>query len=129
MGCALLFSLSLHYIAELKKTKSKDICASDIHLILIGHTNVGKTSLRKHLKNEPIDRNEPPTVVMESEYIRGAGLDSNVSVTMWNTGGHPFFQDLLPCFARFKCLLQYVMRNVNYHVICLSSVHRLNLCS
>ena len=80
------------------------VSTSDIHFILIGHTNVGKTSLRKHLKNHPIDMEEPPTVVMESEYIRGIGLDSNVSVTMWDTGGHPFFQDLLPCFARFKCL-------------------------
>ena len=86
------------------------VCTSDVHFILIGHTNVGKTSLRKHLKNQPIDMEEPPTVVMESEYIREMGLDSNVSVTMWDTGGHPFFQDLLPCFARFKCLYGLVFR-------------------
>ena len=97
----------------LEKAASEDanaICMSDIHFILIGHTDVGKTSLRKHLKNQPIDMNEPPTVVMESEHIRGIGLDSNVSVTMWDTGGHPFFQDLLPGFARFKCLYGLVFR-------------------
>ena len=92
---------------------SKDadtMCSSDIHFMLIGHTNVGKTSIRKHLKNEPIDMKEPPTVVMESEYIRELGLDSDASVTMWDTGGHPFFQDLLPCFARLKCLYGLVFR-------------------
>ena len=109
------FTDSYAFVTEqlLEKAASEDAnvsCTSDIHFILIGHTDVGKTSLRKHLKNQPIDIKEPPTVVMESEHIRGVGLDSNVSVTMWDTGGHPFFQDLLPGFARFKCLYGLVFR-------------------
>ena len=40
-----------------------------IHLILIGQTGVGKTSVRKHLKDEPIDMNESPTIVMEPEFL------------------------------------------------------------
>ena len=84
--------------------------SADIHFILIGHANVGKTSLRKHLRNQPIDMEEPPTIVMESEYIREIGGHSNFSVTMWDTGGHPFFQDLLPCFARLMCLYGLVFR-------------------
>ena len=89
----------------MRSNDANAVCTSaDVHFVLIGHTNVGKTSLRKHLKNQPIDMEEPSTIVMESEYIREMELDSNVSVTMWDTGGHPFFQDLLPCFARLKCL-------------------------
>ena len=99
-----------------------------IHLILIGHTGVGKTSLRKHLKNEPIDMNESPTIVMEPEFLYRESMEvtssipfktikealknskSKVSLTMWDTGGQPIFQDLLPCFARLKCMYGIVFR-------------------
>ena len=99
-----------------------------IHVILIGHTGVGKTSLRKHLKNEPIDDNERPTIVMEPEFLYRESLttiaggafkplldlpkncQSKVFLTMWDTGGQPIFQDLLPCFARLKCLYGIVFR-------------------
>ena len=98
-----------------------------IHVILIGHTGVGKTSLRKHLKNEPIDDNERPTIVMEPEFLYRESLttvaggafkplldlprdcQSKVFLTMWDTG-QPIFQDLLPCFARLKCLYGIVFR-------------------
>ena len=102
---------------------------AQVHLILIGHTGVGKTSLRKHLKNEPIDRNESPTIVMEPEFlyrecveiqasenpfksVRDAlrSTGSKVFLTMWDTGGQPIFQDLLPCFARLKCMYGIVFR-------------------
>ena len=95
---------------------------------MIGHTGVGKTSLRKHLKNEPIDDNERPTIVMEPEFLYRESLtniaggafkplldlpsdcQSKVFLTMWDTGGQPIFQDLLPCFARLKCLYGIVFR-------------------
>jgi energy-coupling factor transporter ATP-binding protein EcfA2 len=86
----------------------------EIHLILIGHTGVGKTSLRRHIRNEPIHKQESPTIVMESEYMyRELALeseDTKVSVTLWDTGGQPIFQDLLPCFARFRCMYGVVFR-------------------
>ncbi len=106
-------------------TEDADI---QIHLILIGHTGVGKTSLRKHLKNEPINRNESPTIVMEPEFLyrESIGLTSvdpfksiqtlssanenKIFLTMWDTGGQPIFQDLLPCFARLKCMYGVVFR-------------------
>ena len=99
-----------------------------IHLILIGHTGVGKTSLRKHLKDEPIDMNETPTIVMEPEFLYRESVElsaaspfkcikdvlsssnSKVFLTMWDTGGQPIFQDLLPCFARLKCMYGIVFR-------------------
>ena len=99
-----------------------------VHLILIGHTGVGKTSLRKHLKNEPIDINECPTIVMEPEFLYRESVDleagnpfktlkdalksmgGKVFLTMWDTGGQPVFQDLLPCFARLKCMYGIVFR-------------------
>lgn len=103
-----------------------------IHLILIGHTGVGKTSLRKHLKNEPIDPNESSTIVMEPEFLYRESIDdlevdesaspfksikdslksqaNKVFLTMWDTGGQPIFQDLLPCFARLNCIYGIVFR-------------------
>ena len=96
-----------------------------IHVILIGHTGVGKTSLRKHLKNEPIDDNERPTIVMEPEFLYRESVaggafkplldlprdcQSKIFLTMWDTGGQPIFQDLLPCFARLKCMYGIVFR-------------------
>ena len=102
-----------------------------IHLILIGHTGVGKTSLRKHLKDEPIDMNETPTIVMEPEFLYRESVEllaaspfkcikdalsssnSKVFLTMWDTGGQPIFQDLLPCFARLKCMYGIVFRLPN----------------
>ena len=99
-----------------------------IHVILIGHTGVGKTSLRKHLKDEPIDDNETPTIVMQPEFLYRESMaavagsafkplldlpsdcQSKVFLTMWDTGGQPIFQDLLPCFARLKCMYGIVFR-------------------
>ena len=110
--------------------KNEDYEEVQIHLILIGLTGVGKTSLRKHLKNEPIDMNEAPTIVMEPEFLyresvesrhgypfkhikymstAGAGEES-IFLTMWDTGGQPIFQDLLPCFARLNCMYGIVFR-------------------
>ena len=95
-----------------------------IHLILIGSSGVGKTSLRKHLKDEDFDMNESPTIIMEPDYLyrdsdnvpfKCLTGDSQISankifLTMWDTGGQPIFQDLLPCFARLKCMYGIVFR-------------------
>ena len=83
----------------------------EIHLILIGHAGVGKTSLKKHLKNVPIEKFESPTLVMESDAIRFEESEAKrFSLTLWDTGGHPIFQDLLPCFARFRCMYGLVFK-------------------
>jgi hypothetical protein len=99
-----------------------------IHLVLIGHTGVGKTSVRKHLRNEHINMSESPTIVMEPEFLYRELMElqgnvpfkyikdilgssaSRVFLTMWDTGGQPIFQDLLPCFARLKCMYGIVFR-------------------
>lgn len=93
-----------------------------IHLILIGSSGVGKTSLRKHLKNEQIDMNEVPTIIMEPDHLYGDArnvsdnendhnlMGNKISLTMWDTGGQPIFQDLLPCFARLKCMYGIIFR-------------------
>ena len=36
--------------------------------------------------------------------------DCSVFVNVWDTGGHPVFQDLLPCFARLMCVYGIVFR-------------------
>ena len=111
-------------------TFSEDLVEEEvqIHLILIGHTGVGKTSLRKHLKNESIDMNECPTIVMEPEFLYRESIELSTSIpfkrlkdalnhsknkvflSLWDTGGQPIFQDLLPCFARLKCMYGIVFR-------------------
>ena len=35
---------------------------------------------------------------------------NNMFLTMWDTGGQPVFQDLLPCFARLNCIYGIVFR-------------------
>ena len=40
-----------------------------IHMILIGHTGAGKTSVVKHLKDEKIDPDENSTEVMEQRLL------------------------------------------------------------
>ena len=96
-----------------------------LHMILIGHTGVGKTSIRKHLQNIPFNAKEKSTVIMEqdllyqetieastdsasmvfqkSEYVYKSEPDK-VFLTLWDTGGQPMFQDLLPCFAKLRSI-------------------------
>jgi len=104
--------MSLFAIVGSSQTDDTVDDESQIHLILIGFTGVGKTSLRKHLKDESIDDNESPTIVMEYDEIRyrTSSAGKEVSVTMWDTGGQPVFQDLLPCFARIQCIYSVVFR-------------------
>ena len=118
------------WIGMIKISADGDLVEDEvqIHVILIGHTGVGKTSLRKHLKDEPIDDNETPTIVMQPEFLYRESMtavagsafkplldlpsdcQSKVFLTMWDTGGQPIFQDLLPCFARLKCMYGIVFR-------------------
>ena len=71
---------------------------------------------------------ECPTIVMEPEFLyrESVSLEAGnpfktlkdalksccgkVFLTMWDTGGQPIFQDLLPCFARLKCMYGIVFR-------------------
>ena len=95
-------------------TRTFGVDEDEIHLVLIGHAGVGKTSFRRHLKDELFDKNEPPTIMMESKCIvikdESKFKADKVSVNCWDTGGHPIFQDLLPCFARLMCLYGIVFR-------------------
>ena len=82
-----------------------------IHLILIGHAGAGKTSTSRHLEEKLFDENEPATIVMNSKIIPIEDKpDCKVSLNIWDTGGHPVFQDLLPCFARLMCVYSIVFR-------------------
>ena len=40
-----------------------------VHMILLGHAGVGKTSIRKHFKNEPFDPQEKTTIVADHEVL------------------------------------------------------------
>ena len=104
---------------------------SHLHMILIGHTGVGKTSIRKHLQNIPFSHEEKSTVIMEQELLCQVTMEastdsgstifqksenvyksetSKVFLTLWDTGGQPMFQDLLPCFAKLRSIYGIVFR-------------------
>ena len=95
-------------------TRAFEVDEAEVHLVLIGHAGVGKTSFRRHLKDELFDKNEPPTIMMESKCMvikdESKFKADKVSLNCWDTGGHPIFQDLLPCFARLMCLYGIVFR-------------------
>ncbi len=104
-----------------------------LHMLLIGHTGVGKTSIRKHLQNIPFNDKEKSTIIMEQELLYQETFEStvdpkkstvvfkkyhgvyksdpdNIYLTLWDTGGQPMFQDLLPCFAKFRSIYGIVVR-------------------
>ena len=104
---------------------------SHLHMILIGHTGVGKTSIRKHLQNIPFNKKEDSTVIMEQELLYQETMEAltdtssrefskkekiyisepdKVFLTLWDTGGQPMFQDLLPCFAKLRSIYGIVFR-------------------
>ena len=101
---------------------------SHLHMILIGHTGVGKTSIRKHLQNIPLDDQEESTIIMEQELLHQStsaesgswifekssteyiGKPNQVFLSLWDTGGQPMFQDLLPCFAKYRSVYGIVFR-------------------
>ena len=100
-------------------------------MILIGHTGVGKTSVRKHLQNIPFDKKEKSTTIMDQELLYQEIIEAStdcssmvfqkmaavyksdpdkVFLTLWDTGGQPMFQDLLPCFAKLRLIYGIVFR-------------------
>ena len=100
-------------------------------MILIGHNGVGKTSIRKHLQNIRFNEEEKSTIIVEQELLyqvtMEASIDSSSAVfqkcesvyqsetdkvflTLWDTGGQPMFQDLLPCFAKLRSIYCIVFR-------------------
>ena len=104
-----------------------------LHMLLIGHTGVGKTSIRKHLQNIPFNDKEKSTIIMEPELLYQETFEStidskksavvfkkydsvyksdpdNIYLTLWDTGGQPMFQDLLPCFAKVRSIYGIVVR-------------------
>ena len=104
---------------------------SHLHMILIGHTGVGKTSIRKHLQNFPFNSKEKSTVIMEQDLLYQETIEAStdsasmvfqksenvyksepdkVFLTLWDTGGQPMFQDLLPCFAKLRSIYGIVFR-------------------
>ena len=112
-------------------TSSDVLEVSHLHMILIGHTGVGKTTIRKHLQNIPFDEKKKSTIIMEQELLYRvtieASTDTNshifqksegvykgetgkVFLTLWDTGGQPMFQDLLPCFAKLRSIYAIVFR-------------------
>ena len=104
---------------------------SHLHMILIGHSGVGKTSLRKHLQNIPFNQKEESTIIMEQELLCRVTMEASINtnspifeksegvykgetgtvfLTLWDTGGQPMFQDLLPCFAKLRSIYGIVFR-------------------
>ena len=101
-------------------------------MLLVGHSGVGKTSVCKHLQNIPFDENEKSTIIMQPQILYLEAEKSSSSsysmilqkskkeyeneqgklfLTLWDTGGQPMFQDLLPCFARLRSIYGIVFRS------------------
>ena len=119
--------------ATLDLADSEYLEVPHLHMLLIGHTGVGKTSIRKHLQNIPFNDKEKSTIIMEQELLYQETFEStidskksavvfkkydsvyksdpdNIYLTLWDTGGQPMFQDLLPCFAKFRSIYGIVVR-------------------
>ena len=114
-------------------SRSNLLDVAHLHMLLIGHTGVGKTSIRKHLQDIPMDRNEKSTVIMEPELLCQETIEAStdksessfvfqlndnvyksepdkVFLTLWDTGGQQMFQDLLSCFAKVRSIYGVVLR-------------------
>ena len=114
-------------------SRSDLLDVAHLHMLLIGHTGVGKTSVRKHLQNIPMDHNEKSTVIMEPELLCQETIEAStdksessfvfqlndnvyksepdkVFLTLWDTGGQQMFQDLLSCFAKVRSIYGVVFR-------------------
>ncbi|XP_064389593.1 uncharacterized protein LOC135337585 isoform X3 [Halichondria panicea] len=132
----------LQHILELEKTRlemidtladSEYLEVPHLHMLLIGHTGVGKTSIRKHLQNIPFNDEEKSTIIMEQELLYQETFEStvdskkstvvfekynsvyksnpdNIYLTLWDIGGQPMFQDLLPCFAKIRSIYGIIVR-------------------
>ncbi|XP_064398622.1 uncharacterized protein LOC135345186 isoform X4 [Halichondria panicea] len=143
-GCLSITDVAkeLEHILDLEKTRlelidtladSEYLEVPHLHMFLIGHTGVGKTSIRKHLQNIPFNNEEKSTIIMEQELLYQETFESTVDsnkrtvvfekydsvyksdpdkiyLTLWDTGGQPMFQDLLPCFAKFRSIYGIVVR-------------------
>ena len=120
-------------IDTLRLADSEYLEVPHLHMLLIGLNGVGKTSIRKHLQNIPFNNKEKSTSIMEQELLYQetfeSTIDSNEStmkfkkydsvyksdpdkiyLTLWDTGGQPMFQDLLPCFAKIRSIYGIVVR-------------------
>ncbi len=120
-------------IDTLRLADSEYLEVPHLHMLLIGHTGVGKTSIRKHLQNIPFNDKEKSTIIMEQELLYQETFESTIDskkstvvlkkydsvyksdpdkiyLTLWDTGGQPMFQDLLPCFAKFRSIYGIVVR-------------------
>ena len=136
----LFAELELAKIDLIDKLSGTDLVEmTHVHMILLGHAGVGKTSIRKHFKNEPFDPQEKTTIVAEHEilitetlaaksntasteenffffphdHLHGTESDKCL-LTLWDTGGQPMFQDLLPCFPKLRSLYGIVFRLDNF---------------
>ena len=130
----MLILIKIVILIDLEKTRlgligalrSADILhVSHLHMLLIGHTGVGKTSVCKHLQNIPFSANEKSTVIMEQQLLCQETIEASVFkksenvyksepdkvfLTLWDTGGQPMFQDLIPCFAKLRSIYGIVFR-------------------
>ena len=105
-----------------------DLEVAHLHMILMGHTGVGKTSIRKHLQNIPFNEQEKSTIIFEQQLLCQDSTEAStvstsfrsenvytsepdkVFLSLTDTGGQPVFQDLLPCFAKLRSIYGIVFR-------------------
>ena len=128
-NCLLFADLEKTRLGLIDALSSSDVLeVAHLHMILIGHTGVGKTSIRKHLQNIPFNEQEKSTIIMEQELLCQESTEAStvstsfksgkvyksepdkVFLTLGDTGGQPMFQDLLPCFAKLRSIYGIVFR-------------------
>ena len=71
-----------------------------VKYILIGDSNVGKTSILRQFSQKTFKEKEPPTVGLDyGERIINIS-DKNVLVQVWDTAGQERFRSLTPSYYR-----------------------------
>lgn len=78
--------------------EGKSYINKDVKLILIGNSEVGKTTLAKYLNDEiELDVSHPPTYWMEEQQLKSKHIITKIkgkcNINLFDFGGHDYFHD------------------------------------
>ena len=71
-----------------------------IKIILLGSTNVGKTSISMRMCEDVFLENNVPTIAAEFFIIKHKFEDCTLNIQMWDTAGQEKFRSLMPMYYR-----------------------------
>jgi len=71
-----------------------------IKIILLGSTNVGKTSISLRICKDVFLENNVPTIAADFFTIKHKFEDCNLNIQLWDTAGQEKFRSLMPMYYR-----------------------------